>query len=73
MKSLTNLPWLIDDQRELLSEHKIITLEELASFEIRDSLADAPPLLNLRQLAKQARIWLRWPDPFAQASAGIGQ
>lgn len=73
MKSLTNLPWLSDDQLEVLTEHKILTLEELASFEIRDSLADAPPLSNLRQLATQARRWLRWPDPLENIDGRIGQ
>ena len=70
---LSEVHWLSDAQREVMAEHCILTLAELASFELVDSTAAAPPVDGLRQLAKRARRSLGWPDPLAQIDAGVGQ
>ena len=73
MKPLSFIPWLSDVQRAVLGEHRVVTLEELASLELRDSFADAPPLDDLRDLARRARVELGRDDPLEQIGAAAGQ
>ena len=70
---LDQIHWITDAQREVLSKHNVETLEQLATFELRDSTADAIPVNGLRQLAKRARRSLGRDDPLARIGASVGQ
>ena len=70
---LTEVHWISAGQLDVLKKHHIETLAELASFELRDSMADVVPLDNLRGLARRARASLGHPDPLAQLGAAVGQ
>lgn len=70
---LTAIPWLSDTQRAVLSEHHIVTLEALAEYELRDSMADVVSIDNLRKLAKRARKELGRDDPMRMIGAAAGQ
>lgn len=73
MMKLSGVSWLTDAQREVLAEHHVLTMEQLASFELRDSMADVIPVDGLRQLAKRARRSLGHDDPMAMIGAAVGQ
>ena len=73
MTRLSNIEWLTDAQRSVLREHHVITLESLATFELRDSFADVIAIDNLRGLARRARVELGRDDPLAQLGAAAGQ
>ena len=70
---LSDIGWLTDAQREVLAKHHVLTFDELASFEMRDSMADVVPVDGLRALARRARASLGRPDPLAQIDAAAGQ
>ena len=70
---LSDVGWLTDAQREVLAKHHVLTLSELASFELADSMADVVPVNNLRALAKRARRSLGWDDPLRMLGASAGQ
>ena len=70
---LSDAPWVTDAQREELGKHNCETLEQLASLELRDSMADVIQIDNLRQLAKRARQSLGHVDPMARIGAAAGQ
>lgn len=72
MTALKHVSWLTDGQREILARHQCGTLEQLASLELRDSLADAIAVDNLRGLAKRARQSLGLPDPMEQLGQAAG-
>ena len=72
MTRLTDVGWLNDTQREILAPHNVVTLEELASFELRDSFADVVPIPNLRGWARRARQELGGDDPMAQVGQASG-
>ena len=73
MTKLENVSWISEGQRAILAEHNCTTLEQLASLETRDSLADVVPIDNLRKLAKRARQSLGHADPLARIGAASGQ
>ena len=73
MPSLSLIPWITEAQRAVLSEHNIATLEELASFELRDSMADVVPIDDLRGMARRARVELGRDDPMRMIGAAAGQ
>lgn len=72
MTRLSEVHWLSDAQREELGKHHVLTLEALATFELRDSMADVIPIDNLRTLARQARRSLGRPDPLEQIGQASG-
>ena len=72
MTALVGISWLSDAQREVLSKHFIESLESLASFELKDSFADAIAVDGFRALAKRARIELGHADPLAQIGQAAG-
>ena len=49
---LSEVHWITDAQREVLAKHRVLTLGELAAFEMVDSVANLPAVDGLRQLAK---------------------
>lgn len=69
---LSEIPWLSDAQVEILARHDCVTLEQLASFELRDSMADVVPIPNLRGWSKRAREALGRDDPLAQIDQAAG-
>ena len=73
MMRLTEVHWITTAQREVLAKHRIVTLGELASFELADSMADVVPVDNLRALARRARQALGQSDPLEQLGAAAGQ
>ena len=72
MTSLEEVTWLNATQREILSKFHIRSLESLASFELRDSFADAIPIDGFRSLAKRARQELGRSNPLAQIGQAAG-
>ena len=70
---LTEVHWVTDAQRALLATHHVLTLDELASFELADSMANTIPIDGLRALARRARASLGRADPLAQIDAAAGQ
>ena len=72
MTRLTDVVWLNNSQRKILSEHHIRSLESLASFELKDSLADVIAVDGFRALAKRARIELGREAPLARIGAPAG-
>lgn len=72
MTRLSEISWLNDTQREILAKHNCVSLEQLASFELRDSFADVVPIPNLRMWAKRAREALGVADPLAQIGQAAG-
>lgn len=70
---LTEVHWISTGQIDVLKRHHIETLEQLASFELRDSMADVIPIDGLRVMAKRARQALALPDPLAMIGAAAGQ
>ena len=72
MTRLSEISWLNATQVEILAKHHIRTLEVLATYELRDSLAAVIPLPDLRQLAKKARRELGGDDPLAQIGQASG-
>ena len=70
---LTEVHWLTDAQREVLAAHHVLTLGELATFELADSMADVVPVNNLRALARRARRSLGRDDPLRMLGAASGQ
>ena len=73
MTNLSFIPGVSAAAREVLAKHHVLTLAALASFETRDSFADAPPIDNLRGLARRARQELGLPDPMRMTGAAAGQ
>ena len=71
--NLNLVSWLSESQRAILREHRIATVEQLASLELADSFADTIPIDNLRTLARLARRSLGAPDPLEQIGAATGQ
>ena len=65
--------WITPSQLVLLASHNVTTLQQLASLELADSMADAIPVPDLRKLAKRARQSLGHGDPLAQIGAAVGQ
>ena len=65
--------WISDAQREVLAKHHVLTLGELASFELSDSMANQIPVEGLRALARRARRSLGRDDPLAMIGASAGQ
>ena len=72
MTRLEHVSWLNDAQRKVLARHNVVTLEQLASFEVRDSFADVVPIPNLRGWARLARKELGLADPMASLGAAAG-
>ena len=72
MNALQHVSWLSDAQRKILAEHNCETLEQLASLEMQDGMADVVPINNLRALAKRARQSLGLDDPLAQLGQAAG-
>ena len=70
---ITEVHWISAAQREVLAKHHVLTLAELATFELRDSLSNTPPVDGLRALARRARRSLGDPDPLAMLDAAAGQ
>ena len=70
---IKDVSWVTEAQREVLAKHRILTLDELASFELVDSMAKTIPLDGLRALARRARASLGRPDPMAMIGAASGQ
>ena len=70
---LSEVHWVSTGQLDVLKEHDVETLEQLASFELADSMADVIPVDGLRALARRARASLGHPDPLAQIDAAAGQ
>ena len=70
---LSEVHWITAAQREVLTKHRVLTLEQLASFELADSMANTIPLDGLRQLAKKARRSLGRDDPLRMLGASVGQ
>ena len=70
---LDQVYWITDAQREVLARHHVLTLPELASFELVDSMANTIPVDGLRALAKRARRSLGWGDPMRMTGASAGQ
>ena len=73
MMRLSEVHWITDTKRQILARHHVVTLEELASLELRDSLADAIPIDDLRRLARRARMALGQTDPLEMIGAAVGQ
>ena len=73
MTRLDGVLWLSAAQVKILADHRIVTLEELAQFELRDSFVDQIPLDGLRQLSRRARQALSRPDPMERLGAAVGQ
>ena len=69
---LRDVNWLNSTQVEILAKHNCVTLEQLASFEVRDSMADVVPIPNLRGWSKRAREALGRDDPLARIGAAAG-
>ena len=72
MTRLTDVGWLNDAQREILTKFHIRSLEALATFELRDSFADTIPIDGFRSLAKRARKELGGDNPLAQIGQAAG-
>lgn len=72
MTRLEKVGWLTDGQRKVLARHNVVTMEELATFETRDSLTDPIPIPNLRGWARRARRELGHEDPMAQIGQAAG-
>ena len=70
---LDQVGWITEPQRKILSEHHCTTLDQLASLELRDSLADVIAIDDLRQLARRARMALGQSDPLEMIGAAAGQ
>ena len=70
--TLSEIPWLTDAQRKILGEFHIRSLESLASFETRDSFADAIPVDGFRRLARRARQELGRSNPLAELGQSAG-
>ena len=70
--TLSGIPWLTDAQRKILGEFHIRSVEALASFELRDSFADAIPIDGFRSLAQRARRELGRDDPLAELGQSAG-
>ena len=70
---LSEVHWITDAQRKVLAKHHVLTLSELASFELADSMADVVPVNNLRALARRARRSLGRDDPLRMLGAASGQ
>ena len=70
---LSAVSWITPSQREVLAKHQIVTLGDLASCELRDSLADVVPINDLRKMARRARASLGHADPLAMIGAAAGQ
>ena len=70
---IKDVSWVTEAQREVLAKHHVLTLDELASFEQADSMADSIPIDGLRALARRARASLGRPDPLAMIGAASGQ
>ena len=70
---LSHVGWLTAAQREVLAKHRVLTLEELASFELVDGISNTPPVDGLRALARRARASLGHGDPLALIDAAAGQ
>ena len=70
---LSEVHWITPDQLKVLAEHRVLTLGELASFELADSMANTIPVDGLRALARRARASLGHPDPMEQLGASVGQ
>ena len=73
MHLITDVSWITAGQRALLAKHHVLTLGELASFELADSMADAPRIDGLRGLARRARRSLGRSDPMEMIGAASGQ
>ena len=69
---LTDIGWLTDAQRGVLAKHFIKSLESLASFELKDSFADAIAVDGFRALARRARQELGRSDPLAELGQSAG-
>ena len=72
MTRLETIVWLNAIQVEILAKHNCTTLEQLASFEVRDSMADVIPIPNLRGWARRARKELGNADPMLRIGAAAG-
>ena len=72
MTGLTDVVWLSDAQRKVLAKHFIKSLESLASFELKDSFADAIAVDGFRAMAKRARQELGRDDPLQQVGQASG-
>ena len=69
---LSEISWLTETQVALLEKHNVVTLGQLASCELSDSLADAVPVDGLRSLARRARASLGHPDPLTAIGQAAG-
>ena len=69
---LSEVHWISAGQLNVFKEHNIETLEQLASFALRDSAADVVPVDGLRALARRARATLSSPDPLEQVGQAAG-
>lgn len=69
---LSDISWITAGQLEELGKHNCVTVEQLASLELRDSMADVISIDGLRQLAKRARQSLGHVDPMAQLGQAAG-
>ena len=65
--------WISPTQLAELAAHKVVTLEQLASLELRDSFADAIPVPGLHKMARRARRSLGHVDPLSMIGAAVGQ
>ena len=65
--------WVTPSQLMVLAKHNVTTLEQLASFELADSMADAIPIDGLRAMARRARRSLGHDDPLRMIGAAAGQ
>ena len=70
---LDMVSWLSQSQRAILREHRIKSIEQLASFELADSMANTIPIDGLRALARRARKSLGRSDPLEMIGAAAGQ
>ena len=70
---LDQVNWVSPATLLVLASHNVTTLEQLASFETRDSMADVVAVDGLRKLAKRARRSLGWDDPMRMIGAAVGQ
>ena len=73
MMRLSEIYWITDAQRAVLAKHHVLTLGELASFELVDSVANTIEVDNLRGLARRARRNLGRDDPLRMLGASAGQ
>ena len=69
---LDDIAWVSDAQRKILAKHFIKSLESLASFELKDSFADAIAVDGFRSLARRARQELGRSNPLQQVGQASG-